>query len=76
MDILNIGSLDDEMPRARLSLLLKHFADLSDDREPQRIMYPLSEVLLLVTCATISSCGDFDDIVLWGKHHLHFTSSR
>jgi predicted transposase YbfD/YdcC len=35
-------------------------------------MYPLKEVLLLVTCATIASCDDFDDIVAWGKHHLGF----
>ena len=35
-------------------------------------MYPLHEVLLLVTCATIASCDDFDDIVAWGKHHLAF----
>jgi hypothetical protein len=27
-------------------------------------------VLLLVTCATIASCDDFDDIVAWGRHHL------
>jgi hypothetical protein len=26
------------------------------------IVYPLKEVLLLVTCATIASCNDFDDI--------------
>jgi predicted transposase YbfD/YdcC len=35
-------------------------------------MYPLSEVLLLLTCATIASCDDFDDIAAWGKHHLEF----
>jgi predicted transposase YbfD/YdcC len=35
-------------------------------------MYPLNEVLLLVTCATIASCDDFDDIVAWGEHHLEF----
>src|SRR5881227_1276321 len=45
---------------------------LEDNREPWRIVYPLREVLLLVTCATIASCDDFDDIVAWGKHHLHF----
>src|SRR5271169_1048561 len=72
MEIFNLGSLDDELPRARLALLLEHFSELSDDREPQRIMYPLNEVLLLVTCATIASCDDFDDIVLWGEHHLDF----
>ena len=62
--------MDEEMPRARLGLLLQHFSELDDDREPWRVMYPLKEVLLLVTCATIASCDDFDDIVAWGEHHL------
>jgi predicted transposase YbfD/YdcC len=64
--------LDEETPRARLALLLKHFSQIDDDREPWRVMYPLSEVLLLLTCATIASCDDFDDIAAWGKHHLNF----
>ncbi len=65
-------TIDEEIPRARLGLLLHHFSELGDDREPWRVMYPLQEVLLLVTCATIASCDDFDDIVAWGKHHLAF----
>jgi predicted transposase YbfD/YdcC len=64
--------VDEDTPRARLALLLEHFSELSDDREPGRIMYPLEEVLLLVTCATVASCDDFDDIVAWGEHHLDF----
>jgi predicted transposase YbfD/YdcC len=64
--------LDEEVPRARVALLLQHFSELGDDREPWRVMYPLNEVLLLVTCATIASCDDFDDIVAWGQHHLDF----
>jgi len=63
---------DEAMPRARLTLLLEHFSRLDDEREPWRVLYPLSEVLLLLTCATIASCDDFDDIVAWGKHHLDF----
>jgi len=63
---------DEEMPRARLALLLKHFSQIDDDREAWRVMYPLSEVLLLLTCATISSCDDFEDIVAWGEDHLDF----
>lgn len=63
---------DEDTPRVRLALLLEHFSELSDDREPGRIMYRLDEVLLLVTCATIASCDDFDDIVAWGEHHLDF----
>jgi len=68
MDLL----VDEAMPRARLGLLLEHFSRLDDEREPWRVMYPLSEVLLLLTCATIASCDDFDEIALWGKHHLDF----
>jgi len=72
MDAVAVVILDEETPRARLALLLQHFSKLGDDREPWRVMYPLKEVLLLVTCATIASCDDFDDIVAWGKHHLGF----
>jgi predicted transposase YbfD/YdcC len=64
--------LDFELPRARLGLLLKAFSQIDDDREPHRIVYPIAEVLLLVTCATICSCDDFDDIALWGKHNIAF----
>ncbi len=72
MDAVAVTIPDEETPRARLALLLEHFSKLGDDREPWRVMYPLKEVLLLVTCATIASCDDFDDIVAWGKHHLAF----
>ena len=63
---------DEEVPRARLRLLLKHFSALDDAREPWRVVYPLHEVLLLLTCATIASCDDFDDMIAWGHHHLDF----
>jgi hypothetical protein len=56
--------------RGRVALLLEHFSRLEDDREPWRIVYPLSEVLLLLTCATIASCDDFDEIAAFGHHHL------
>jgi hypothetical protein len=48
--------LEGESPRARLALLLQQFSNLEDSREPWRIVYPLKEVLLLVTCATIGEC--------------------
>src|SRR5215469_2110909 len=56
----------------RLAVLLRHFAELNDERESWRVAYPLKEVLLLVTCATIATCDDFDEIVLRGEHHLDF----
>jgi predicted transposase YbfD/YdcC len=64
--------IDDDGPRARVAVLLEEFSQLDDDREPWRIVYPLAEVLFLLTCATIASCDDFDDIVAWGEHHLDF----
>src|SRR6266702_3855628 len=69
---ISVTISDEKMPRARLGLLLQHFSALEDGREPWRVMYPLKEVLLLVTCGTIASCDDFDDIVAWGKYHLDF----
>ena len=32
---------DGEVPRARLALLLRHFSEFKDNREPWRIVYPL-----------------------------------
>src|SRR5215467_10487007 len=61
-----------ERPRARLAVLLEHFSQIDDDREPWRVVYPLAEILLLLTCATIASCDDFEDIVAWGEQHLDF----
>src|SRR5450631_1756253 len=66
------GIIEQDPPRARLAVLLQHFSDLDDSREPWRVMYPLKEVLLLVTCATIASCDDFDEIAEWGEHNLDF----
>jgi len=72
MDDLVFKLADEEIPRDRLALLLEHFSKLSDERESWRVMYPLAEVLLLLTCATICSCDDFDEIVAWGESHLDF----
>jgi predicted transposase YbfD/YdcC len=51
---------------------LKQFSTLAGEREPWRVAYSLAEVLLLLTCATIASCDDFDEIAGWGEHHLDF----
>ena len=71
MHDLTVMFSDEDAPRARLALLLSIFPSFPQPRAA-RILYPLPEVLLLVTCATIASCDDFDDIVLWGEHHLDF----
>src|SRR5882762_5001481 len=72
MNPLAATTPDEDIPRARVALLLKHFSVIKDDREPWRVVYPLREVLLLVVCGTIASCDDFDDIVAWGEDHIDF----
>jgi predicted transposase YbfD/YdcC len=58
--------------KARLRVLLDHFAVIEDDREPWRVAHPLLEVLLLVVCGTIADCDDFEFIAEWGEAHLDF----
>ena len=58
--------------KPRLRSLLDHFSVIEDPREKWRVAHPLPEVLLLVVCASIASCDDFDDIAAWGKTHLSF----
>ena len=65
-------NMDFETPRGSLRLLLDHLGAVGDPREPCKVKYPLREVLFLVTCATIAGCDDYDEIALWGEHHLAF----
>lgn len=58
--------------RSRLAALLEHFASIEDPRDVRRILHPLREVLLLVVCATIADCDDYDAIADWGAAHLDF----
>ena len=64
--------MDDFGPKPRLRSLLDHFSAVDDPREAWRIAHPLPEVLLLIVCASIASCDDFDDIAAWGENHLPF----
>lgn len=64
--------MDRLIVKDRLRLLLDHFGEVGDPREPAKVKYPLPEVLFLVTCASISGCDDYDEIADWGAHHLDF----
>jgi predicted transposase YbfD/YdcC len=56
--------------KSRLAILLEHFATIEDPRDVRRVTHPLSEVLLLVVCATMADCDDYDHIAAWGEAHL------
>ena len=64
--------MDAGFSKPRLRVLLDHFSVIEDEREAWRVAHPLPEVLLVVVCATIASCDDFDDIAAWGEVHLNF----
>jgi predicted transposase YbfD/YdcC len=69
---LEPDAMEDVFAKDRLRVLLDHFGDVGDPREAAKVKYPLREVLFLVTCATIAGCDDYDEIALWGDHHLGF----
>jgi predicted transposase YbfD/YdcC len=58
--------------KSRLRVLLDHFAQIEDTREPWRVAHPLPEVLLLVVCGTIADCDDYESIAAWGEANLSF----
>jgi predicted transposase YbfD/YdcC len=58
--------------KSRLRALLDHFAVIEDPREAWRVAHPLPEILLLVVCATIADCEDYDTIAAWGEQRLAF----
>ncbi|MGH6841775.1 MAG: ISAs1 family transposase [Methylocella sp.] len=58
--------------KPRLRALLDHFSVIEDPREPWRVAHPLPEVLLLVVCATMAGCEDYEAIAAWGEKHLSF----
>src|ERR1700693_635232 len=64
--------VEEALGKSRRRSLLEHFGAVKDTRQPCKIMYSLPEVLLLVVCATIASCDDYDEIVAWGEAHLGF----
>jgi len=72
---LEPDAMEEVFVKDRLRLLLDHFGDVGDPREPAKVKYPLREVLFLVTCATIAGCDDYDEIALWGDHHIDFLKS-
>jgi predicted transposase YbfD/YdcC len=51
---------------------IAHFEQLTDPRQLHKVQYPLSEILLLVVCATIAGCDDYGEISLYGHEKIDF----
>jgi hypothetical protein len=54
------------------STLLDHFSALEDPRQAWKVVYPLSEILLIVPCGIMAGAEDFADIERWAMHKLAF----
>ncbi len=52
--------------------LIEHFAALEDPRQSWKVLFALSEVLLLVLCGTLAGAEDFVEIRRWGQMHQEF----
>src|SRR5579875_869610 len=64
--------MDAALVKNRLALLLDHFGEVPDPRDPAKVRFPLREVLFLATCATVAGCDDYDEIAAWGELNLSF----
>ena len=64
--------MEEAFVKPRTRSLLEHFGVIKDPRQPCKVMYSLPEVLLLVVCATIAGCDDYDEIAAWGEERLVF----
>lgn len=51
---------------------LDFFEDLSEPRQPGKILYPLKEILLVTLCAVIGGADSFVEIAQFGKSKLDF----
>jgi len=50
-----------------MEVLADRFSDLSDPREDGKVIYPLTDVLVIAVCAAIAGAESYEDIVLYGK---------
>jgi predicted transposase YbfD/YdcC len=60
------------MPTRPTTALIDHFAALEDPRQSWKVLYPLTEILLVVLCATVAGAEDFVEIRRWGLVNLKF----
>ena len=52
--------------------LLDHFSVLDDPRQSWKVLYPLSEILLIVLCGTMAGAEDFVEIRRWAERKIDF----
>jgi predicted transposase YbfD/YdcC len=57
----------------RLSIsIIEHFEDMPDPRQQAKVLYPLSDIILLTLCAIICGADSYVEIAEFGKVKLDF----
>lgn len=64
------NSVQDDGDIFEATVFLNYFKDLSDSRQPGKVIYPLDEVLLLALLATLAGAEAFTDIARFGEKKL------
>ena len=50
-----------------MNVLADRFSDLDDPRERRKVVYPLTDILVIAVCAAIAGAESYEDIVLYGQ---------
>jgi hypothetical protein len=57
-----------------MNVLADRFSDLNDPRESGKVIYPLTDILVIAVCASIAGAESYEDIVLYGKSKTSWLS--
>ena len=57
-----------------VNVLADRFSDLDDPRESGKVIYPLTDILVIAVCAAIAGAESYEDIVLYGKSKTSWLS--
>ena len=57
-----------------MDVLADRFSDLDDPRESGKVIYPLTDILVIAVCAAIAGAESYEDIVLYGKSKTSWLS--
>ena len=50
-----------------MNVLADRFSAFDDPRESGKVIYPLTDILVIAVCAAITGAESYEDIVLYGK---------
>ena len=57
-----------------MNVLADRFSALDDPRESGKVIYPLTDIVVIAVCAAIAGAESYEDIVLYGKSKTSWLS--